>query len=508
MVHGLPDFHYGIVVESIEAGVSIVVSEVQGVVTIEQKSGTVFNIQGSVVVTEGTVNIAGGTIVVSQVQGDVTVVQKVGTTFNIAGDVNITNSVLNVNIGSISSGVTFNVNITGSVTLNVNVTNLSLNMNIGSMTRSVTYGLEDSFPGTSLDTTKWTIESGTPSVSNSILTLYDTTTLASIGSIKRFYPPVILTVRAKVVIYGVYPWDIQIAFYNIPGKSRVAIYLGTSTGRLQLISDDLTGLAPIEWTNDNDWHVYKLVFLPNRIELWRDGILLGYYEGDNIPKQGVDGTGFYVRMLTAKNFELDVDWVEVTQEEFNRSRLDVNITAQTIEKLKIDISAQTIEAVTIIAPSAKAVNIAQNITLSAVTSVAGYAANAETTLFSGTGRGRIKSLSFFIRGGVCDIDEIRIYVNGSLKISLNMWQLDDITGGYMRNFLLGLSVPAGYYDFPLLSPIGGILRIYWDGLNITRISAILHLETEYTTSFTVTIYEKLGVSGKYIYAGIFYGGYA
>jgi len=508
MVHGLPDFHYGIIVESIEAGVSIIVSEVQGVVTIEQKSGTVFNIQGSVTVTEGTVTIAGGSIVVSEVQGDVTVVQKAETTFNITGDVKITNPTINVNIGSISEGVVFDVDIKGSVVIDVKVTNLSLNMNIGSMTREVTYALEDSFPGTSLDTTKWTIVSGTPSVSNSILVLSDPSVNEEIASKKKFYPPVILTVRAKVPNFTTTDWYVYVGLRNPTGKGYVSLYLGTSTASLAVSSDDDVTLRAVSWTNDNNWHIYKIVFLANRVEVWRDGIFLGAYEGNLIPKQGGDGTGFCARFFTYAGCELDVDWVEVTQEEFNRSRLDVNITAQSISTLKIDISAQTIGAVTILAPSAKAVNIAQNITLSAVTSVAGYGANAETTLFSATGRGRIKSLSFFIRGGPCDIDEIRIYIDGSLKISLNMWTLDDATGGYMRNFLLGLSVPAGYYDFPLLSPIGGILRIYWDGLYITRISAILHLETEYTTSFSITIKENLGVAGKYIYAGIFYGGYA
>ncbi|MEM2174851.1 MAG: hypothetical protein QXI58_04435, partial [Candidatus Micrarchaeia archaeon] len=234
-------------------------------------------------------------------------------------DIRASTVTLNVNIESVSSEVVFNVNITGSVTLNVEVRNATLNINIGSMTREVTYGLEDSFPGTSVDTTKWTITRGTPSVSNSILVLYDPSVAEEIRSKKKFYPPAILTVRAKVAVYGTAGWHAQIGFHNPTENGIVAIYLGIATGLLVLWTDTGVSIIPVSWANDNNWHTYKLVFLSNRIEVWRDGILLGYYEGNNIPKQGGDGTGFNIRLLSGPGCELDVDWVEVTQEEFNRS---------------------------------------------------------------------------------------------------------------------------------------------------------------------------------------------
>jgi hypothetical protein len=105
MVHGLKDFNYGIAILWVSPDVSInaivtgsvIVTSVQGVVTVQQAPNTVFNVTGNVTVS-GSVTVTSGSIIVTQVQGDVTVVQKSETVFNISGNVTIQNPVININV--------------------------------------------------------------------------------------------------------------------------------------------------------------------------------------------------------------------------------------------------------------------------------------------------------------------------------------------------------------------------------------------------------------------------
>jgi len=178
----------------------------------------------------------------------------------------------------------------------------------------------------------------------------------------------------------------------------------------------------------------------------------------------------------------------------------------------IDIRIQTVENLTVLAPEAKAVSIAQNIVVGSATGAVNVAPNSETTLISATGRGRIKTIGFAIHdttsGNYVENDSLRIYIDGALKFNLKFLEIMILGGAELYGKAYFEKLPAGWYWANVLPPTGGIVGVYWNGLNFEKIYGVLNIDCEYTTSFDIKYYESLGKTTTYVRVAALFGGYA
>jgi hypothetical protein len=610
MVHGLKDFNYGIAILSVGPNVIftvtgsvtvsgsvtissgiVTVSQVQGIVTVQQAPATTFNITGSVTVTSGTVTISSGTVTVSQVQGTVTVQQAAGTTFNVTGSVTVSGTV-SVSSGTVvvsqvqgtvtvqqAAGTTFNV--TGSVTVSGSVTVTSGSIVVTQVQGDVTVVQKSE--------TVFNI-SGNVNITNAVLNINVTNPALNVGNVPpclsfdgvddyveipasdSFNVAEAITVMGWIKRAESLPYDATIWRKN--SDHFFCVRANSNCPDFDLVIDGAWRFCVSPSPIDTAWHFLAGTYstADNTMRLYVDGVLvrevtlsglssytirqtlyaarIGNAFDIRYAKGFIRGVCVYNRALSANEIAHNYNnpnspithglvlWLPfnegtgtiaydksgnnndgtiygatwVSSQGSVSSLVNVNLTAQSLSEVKINIAAQTIESVNILAPAAKAVNIAQNIILSAVADMTYLNANGETTIFSVTGRGRLKSLSFVLgdstAGNDVDFYWIRIYIDGSLKIDLRVRFIDNFIGnGYLTLKVIIPGAAAGWYD-NVAPQESGLSRIYWDGAYVEKAAGVLKLETEYTSSFSVRIYNATSSTTAWFRGGALYGGYS
>jgi hypothetical protein len=170
---------------------------------------------------------------------------------------------------------------------------------------------EDAFSGNSLDPTKW---SGLAPVSGSAVHLSD---LLNIGSLQGVVPPLQMTWRQKVGQFGIGAGEVLVGLRSINGLASAAVYVYAGVAAAYLAQFAETGPTDTSttptWTEDNNYHVFRLVWRKGSISLYRDDLLLGEVPSLMSGSAGYQ-MGIFIATATASGATLDVDWIRMESE--------------------------------------------------------------------------------------------------------------------------------------------------------------------------------------------------
>jgi len=147
----------------------------------------------------------------------------------------------------------------------------------------------------------------------------------------------------------------------------------------------------------------------------------------------------------------------------------------------------------VMAPWGEAVSTAVVLGTASVAEGVAVDAGATRTLVNVSGRGRFRGLGFYFGGSAQDhtLDEIQVYIYGSLRIETSIVNLDILNGYY-----LGLNAAVGAVTAaPIVNPMGGLLWVERDsGGTWIRGGGYLVVDSEYSESFEVRYYNSTSES--------------
>ncbi|WP_448578886.1 hypothetical protein, partial [Thermosphaera sp.] len=128
--------------------------------------------------------------------------------------------------------------------------------------------------------------------------------------------------------------------------------------------------------------------------------------------------------ITSSQVTLDVNIAS------SQAILNVNITSSQAT-LNVSIQAQVVD-IKVVSPSGKAVNAADTLATSSVVDNVEVREGQEVTLLSITGRCRLSSIGIRVAGATsttrAESTTIKVYVDGSLRVELDMHDLDRLNG--------------------------------------------------------------------------------
>ena len=163
--------------------------------------------------------------------------------------------------------------------------------------------LIDDFLGSALDTTIWTLHGGVVTVASSIITLGDATHNGDIEGVATTGPFGYFKARMK-------PHQTNglslFAPYYVDDNNKLSCELA-SDGNIYLISK-VGGVQTYSGCGayDTNWHDFTLLWLSNKVQLFRDGIQIGSTITTNIPQVGSP-----IRLFTGSaNLICEVDYVK------------------------------------------------------------------------------------------------------------------------------------------------------------------------------------------------------
>jgi hypothetical protein len=135
--------------------------------------------------------------------------------------------------------------------------------------------------------------------------------------------------------------------------------------------------------------------------------------------------------------------------------------------------------------------------------------DAETTIFSVTGSGKVSHLGFYIATSTywVHLNHIHIYVDGVLLIDLLIWEFEIANGGNMA--CLDPLLPNSSYA-PAVNPRIALtykgLNTVGEVTNMGQAGGFISTPCEFNTSYVVKVLNKNNAS-TYIDAVLLYGGY-
>jgi len=233
--------------------------------------------------------------------------------------------------------------------------------------------------------------------------------------------------------------------------------------------------------------------------------------GQELPKLLVDIVAQTIEQLKVNIAAQDLPKLAVDIIAQTLANLNVNLAKQTLDNLNINLNAQTLEAVTVLAPSAKAVNIA---VLKSVVTAREYFSigpGLTDTIISLTGRGRMATF-----GGYAEIDvsasigmylQFEHYIDGVLaqtNVPLDFYWLG---GGQLAGRIAELGAAAGWVYTTALNPRGGYVSAYWDGSNVVKAYFFVWPDIEFANSYRLDLYNAHGTGTIEGYLVFLYGFY-